>query len=75
MGNFGLTNPWLKFGVGLLLLGIALAAWPFLFETGGLGLVLTTTGLSVFLAGAVLYVGGRIAKAVQGLTGRSGVEG
>ena len=75
MGNFGLTNPYLKFGVAFLLLGAALVAWPFLFETGELRPALWGIGFSVFLAGVVIYAGGRIAKAVRALTDRPKAEG
>ncbi|KGO99172.1 hypothetical protein [Novilysobacter defluvii] len=70
MGNFGLTNPYLKFGVVLLLLGAAVLAVPFVFETRESLTVYSGLGLTLFLAGAVIYTGGRIAKAVRGLSGR-----
>ena len=70
MGNFGLTNPYLKFGVAFLLLGAAVLAVPFVVETRELLTVFLSLGFTLFLAGAVIYTGGRIAKAVRGLSRR-----
>lgn len=70
MGNFGLTNPYLKFGVALLLLGAVILAVPFVVETRELLTVFLSLGFTLLLAGAVIYTGGRIAKAVRGLSGR-----
>ena len=62
--DFGLSNPYLKFGAALLLLGIALVAGSFLLGTYGTTLYV---GFSLFVSGVVIYVAGRVAKAISSL--------
>ena len=56
--HLGLTNPYLRFGLGFVLLALALIA-TFAFTSNFVALY--AAGV-FFWSGVVLYVGGRIAK-------------
>lgn len=69
--NFGLTNIYLKMGMGLMLIGVVLflaglLAWPGLHGSQWRMLPMPLS-VWLFAAGVVVYVIGRIAKVVESL--------
>lgn len=67
--NFGLTNIYLKLGMGLMLIGVVLVVVGLLLWWKGpatdFGMMFVPSWL--FCSGAVVYVIGRIAKVVESL--------
>lgn len=66
--NFGLTNFYLKTGVALLLLGPALVVASLLTHSSNIGDVLMHSGGGLFISGAVVYIPGRISKALRSIS-------
>ncbi len=62
--DFGLSNQYLKFGLGLLLLGPAMIVFAAVLGSDST-LNLMTLGLVFFITGVVVYVIGRIIKAAS----------
>ncbi len=67
MSRFGLTNIYLKIGLGLIALGVASGIWlwathPWVEPSGG---VMGWVARASFLGGIIIYVIGRLAHALQ----------
>lgn len=63
--NFGLSNPYLKLGLALLLLGAGLVVGAITVLPDGRVELLVYVGGALFTSGVIVYVAGRIGKALQ----------
>jgi drug/metabolite transporter (DMT)-like permease len=65
--DFGLSNPYLKFGMGIILFGAALIVVASVLGASDTIPNLLIIGLVLLMAGAVVYVIGRLVKAASRL--------
>ena len=65
--DFGLSNPYLKFGMGIILFGAALIVVASVLGASNTIPNLLIIGLVLLMAGAVVYVIGRLVKAASRL--------
>lgn len=64
LGNFGLSNFYMKAGMGLMVAALLAIAWTSFFSVdAGLQGMVRNAGAVVLLAGLVVYAIGRVARA------------